>query len=79
MHVVPNENKMFLLEMKASLLIVKIQQYFNRNVTSTPLHIFDKPWKSFDSVYLFLVANLLLSSIVSATNWIRASKIGAVL
>ena len=36
------ENKKFLLELKESLLIMRDKPSLNRNITSAPLHLFDK-------------------------------------
>ena len=36
------ENKMFLLELKESLLIMRDKPSLNRNITSAPLYLFDK-------------------------------------
>ena len=36
------ENKKFLLEIKESLLIMRDKPLLNRNITSTPLYLFDK-------------------------------------
>ena len=38
--ILPRENKMFLLQLKESLLIMKDQPSLNRNITSTPLYLF---------------------------------------
>ena len=37
------ENKMFLLGVKGSLLIMRDKPSLNRNITSTPLHVFNRP------------------------------------
>ena len=37
------ENKKFLLELKENLLIMREQPSLNRNITSAPLYLFDRP------------------------------------
>ena len=41
--VLTSENKEFLLELKESLLVTCDQPFLNRNITSAPVHLFDKP------------------------------------
>ena len=40
--ILTRENKKFLLELKESLLIMRDKPSLNRNITSAPLHLFDK-------------------------------------
>ena len=40
--ILTRENKMFLLELKESLLIMRDKPFLNRNITSAPLYLFDK-------------------------------------
>ena len=40
--VLTRENKMFLLELKESLLIMRDEPSLNRNITSATLYLFDK-------------------------------------
>ena len=40
--ILTRENKKFLLESKESLLIMRDEPSLNRNITSAPLHLFDK-------------------------------------
>ena len=40
--ILTRENKMFLLELKESLLIMRDKPTLNRNITSAPLNLFDK-------------------------------------
>ena len=40
--ILPREYKKFLLELKESLLIMRDKPSLNRNITSAPLHLFDK-------------------------------------
>ena len=40
--IVTLAKKMFLLELKESLLIMRDKPSLNRNITSAPLHLFDK-------------------------------------
>ena len=37
------ENKKFLLELKGSLLIIRNKALLNKNITSAPLYLFDRP------------------------------------
>ena len=40
--ILTHENKMFLLELKESLLIMRDKPSLNRNITSAPLYLFDR-------------------------------------
>ena len=41
--IVTCENKMFLPELNESLFIMKDKPSLNRNITSTPIYLFDRP------------------------------------
>ena len=40
--ILTRENKIFLLELKESLLIMRDKPSLNRNITLAPLHLFDR-------------------------------------
>ena len=43
-NILMRENKEFLLELKESLLIMRNESSLNRNITSTPSFLFDRPY-----------------------------------